>query len=218
MTRLTLTTAVFALMSAPAFADTSLAGLQDRVVGTWTSIACELRPQQNPADASLAPSPSYLTRDFTYGADGTFEANITVYLDQSCSTPVVSYDFAGDIVWHDENPAVPGAWSNDYVLNEELTLTALAPPMVEQMNSLPDGACGTGGYELGVPKDILGQPCVLLKFVEGSDFVIDHDLLYVREDAPNLLFMGGKHVDGEGFYRPENRPTIGLQQPLIRVE
>jgi hypothetical protein len=103
------------------------------------------------------------------------------------------------------------------VLNRKLELTVLAPPMVDQLNAMPDGACGTGPFELGDKRDILGQSCMLLKFVDGSDYVIDHDFLYVREDAPNMLFMGGKHVDGTGFYYPQNRPTVGLQQPLIRV-
>ena len=56
--------------------DTSLAGLQARVVGHWQSIAGEVRPQQNEADPTCAPTPSYLTRDFTYDATGGFEANI----------------------------------------------------------------------------------------------------------------------------------------------
>jgi len=198
--------------------DTSLAGLQARVVGHWQSIACEIRPQQNAADPTLAPTPSYLTRDFTYDATGGFEANITVYADPSCRVPAASYDFAGEIVWHDANPAAPGAWSQDYILNRRLQLTILAEPMVAQMNQLPEGACGTGPFVMGEVRDILGQPCMLLKFVEGSAFVIDHDFLYVREDTPNMLFMGAKHVDGTGFYAPENRPQVGLQQPMIRVE
>lgn len=102
-------------------------------------------------------------------------------------------------------------------LSQVLRPPALAPPMVEQLNALPPGACGRKTYELGQPQDILGQPCVLLKFVEGSDVVVDHDFLYVRADTPNMLFMGGKHVDGTAFYYPENRPTVGLQQPMIRV-
>ena len=162
--------------------------------------------------------PTYLTRDFTYDAEGSFSATITVYADAACAVPMVAYDFAGDIVWRDANPAADGAWSQDYVLNKQLELTPLAPPMVEQLNSLPPGACGSEAYALGQAQDVLGQPCVLLRFVEGSDVVIDHDFLYVREDTPNMLFMGGKHVDGTGFYYPENRPMVGLQQPLIRVE
>lgn len=197
--------------------DTSLEGLQSRIVGTWTSISCEIRPQQNATDPTLAPTPSYLTRDFTYDADGRYSANITVYADAACSAPAVSYDFAGTLVWHDANPAVKGAWSQDYVLDDQLELTVLAPPMADQLNQLPDGACGDGPFVVGETRDILGKPCMLLRFVEGSAFVADHDFLYVREDTPNMLFMGGKHVDGTGFYYPENRPTVGLQQPLIRV-
>lgn len=209
--------AAFAL-STPAFAeDTSLEGLKSRIVGSWTSIACELRPQQNAQDPAAAPGATYLTRDFTYDAEGGFEASITVYADAACAVPAITYDFAGELVWHGANPAADGAWSQDYVLNRALQLTVKVPPMAEQLNQLPDGACGTGQFEVGKARDILGQPCALLRFVEGSEYVIDHDFLYVREDTPNMLFMGGKHVDGTGFYYPENRPTVGLQQPLIRV-
>ncbi|MEM6500168.1 MAG: hypothetical protein AAF709_26115 [Pseudomonadota bacterium] len=207
-----------AFASAAAAQDTSLNGLKERIVGTWTSISCEIRPQQNTENPDLAPTPSYLTRDFTYDADGGFEANITVYADKVCSVPAVSYDFAGEIVWLDANPAVQGAWSQDYLLNRQLELTVLVPPMADHLNELPDGACGEGAFVVGEKRDILGKPCALLRFVEGSSFVADHDFLYVREDTPNMLFMGGKHVDGTGFYYPENRPSVGLQQPLIRVE
>lgn len=209
---------LFALSTPPAFAqDTTLEGLQARIVGSWTSISCEIRPQQNTEDPSLPPSATYLTRDFTYDAEGGFNASITVYADPACDLPAVTYEFAGDIVWHEANPAADGAWSQDYVLNAQLELTVHAPPVADQFNQLPDGACGQGPFVVGERRDILGQPCVLLRFVDGSDYVIDHDFLYVREDTPNMLFMGGKHVDGTGFYYPENRPVVGLQQPLIRV-
>ena len=197
--------------------DTSLEGLKERIVGRWTSIACEIRPRANPTDAAMAPLPTYLTRDFTYDAKDGFSATITVYTDPACAMPAVSYDFAGDLIWHGPNPAAEGAFSQDYVLNKKLQLTVLAPPVADQMNQLPDGACGDGPFELGIVRDILGKPCALLRFVEGSAFVVDHDFLYVRADTPNMLFMGGKHVDGTGFYYPENRPNVGLQQPLIKV-
>lgn len=214
-----LTTLVALLATPMAFAaDTSLDGLKSRVVGTWTSIACELRPGPNQADPDGKPLPNYLTRDFTYDADGGFTATITVYADPACAAPMIAYDFSGDVNWHGENPAVKGAWSQDYVLNASLNLTPLADPMTAQLNSLPAGACGSDPFETGKTQDILGKPCVLLKYPEGSAFVVDHDFLYVREDTPNLLFMGGKHVDGTGFYYPENRPIVGLQQPLIRVQ
>lgn len=210
--------ALAAFATGAAAQDTSLEGLKERIVGTWTSISCEMRPQQNAENPELAPTPSYLTRDFTFDDEGGFSANITVYADAACAIPAVSYDFAGEVVWHDANPAVDGAWSQDYLLNRKLELTVLAPPVAEQLNQLPDGACGTGAFVVGETRDILGQPCALLRFVEGSEFVTDHDFLYVREDTPNMLFMGGKHVDGTGFYYPENRPMVGLQQPMIRVD
>ncbi|MBV6658227.1 MAG: hypothetical protein KI785_10730 [Devosiaceae bacterium] len=206
------------IASTPASADTSLEALQSRIVGSWTSISCELRPSPNPQDPSGTPVPTYLTRDFSYGAEGGFDATITVFADSACQVPAIAYDFSGHVVWHDANPAVEGAWSQDYVLDERLVLRVLAEPMAEQLNGLPDRACGNGPFVVGEARDILGEPCALLNFVEGSQFVIDHDFLYVRADTPNMLFMGGKHVDGTGFYYPQNRPTVGLQQPLISVE
>ncbi|MEL6169005.1 MAG: hypothetical protein AAFR35_09955 [Pseudomonadota bacterium] len=203
--------------ASPALAeDTSLDGLKDRITGRWTSFACEIRPTADP-DGGV-PTPTYLLRDFTYGADDSFAAAITVFGDPACTVPLVTYDFAGYLVWHEENPAAPGAWSQDYVLNKKLEITVKAEPMAARMNNLPPGACGDAPFEVGVAQDILGKPCVLLRFVEGSDVVIDHDLLYVREDTPNMLFMGGKHVNGAGFYYPENRPTVGLQQPLLKAD
>lgn len=212
--------AIVAFVAVPGLAaaqDTSLEGLKSRLTGHWKSIACEVRPQQNAEDPTKAPTPSYLTRDFTYDADGGFAANITVYADPACKVPAATYDFAGEVVWHGRNPAADGAWSQDYLLNRKLELTILAQPMVDQLNQLPEGACGDGKFAIGQTRDILGKPCVLLKFVAGSKFVQDHDFLYVREDVPNMLFMGAKHVDGTGFYQPENRPQVGLQQPLIKV-
>ena len=206
--------ALTASTALPAAADTSLDGLKERVVGRWVSISCELRPSVAP-DGSLTPT--YLKRDFTYAADEAFAAEITVFADPTCAAPLISYAFEGSILWHGPNPAADGAYSQDYVLDQKLELTVLADPMADQLNQLPDGACGTGPFETGVTRDILRQPCTLLKFVEGSDVVIDHDFLYVRADTPNMLFMGGKHVDGTGFYIPENRPQVGLQQPLIRM-
>lgn len=211
------TALVLAAIPVAAQADTSLDALKDRIVGRWSSVACELRPSIDPANPEGKPVPSYLTRDFAYDAEGGFEANITVYADSACAAPMVAYDFAGAIVWHGANPAAEGAFSQDYLLDRKLEITVLAQPFADQLNALPNGACGDQPFEVGAAQDILRKPCVLLNFVDGSDIVIDHDLLYVREDAPHLLFMGGKHVDGTGFYFPRYRPTVGLQQPLVKV-
>ncbi len=48
----------FSLISTLAFsADNSLAGLQERIVGNWKSISCELRPSLSQVDPKLAPTP-----------------------------------------------------------------------------------------------------------------------------------------------------------------
>lgn len=210
-----LVAALQAAISVPAHADTSLDGLKERIVGRWVSFACELRPTATPEGA---PTPTYLKRDFTYDADGGFAATITTFADPTCATPLMSFAFAGEIVWHGPNPAAQGAWSQDYVLNRALTLTPVTALFADRLNAMPPGSCGEGPFEVGVPMDILGQPCALVVILEGNSFVVDHDLLLVRADTPNMLFMGGKHVDGTGFYAPENRPMVGLQQPLLKVE
>lgn len=208
--------AIALMLPFPALADTSLDGLKERIVGTWTSISCEMRPTAAPDGP---PMPTYLTRDFTYDANGGFAAVISTFADPACSAPLATFDFAGEIVWHDENPAAEGAWSQDYVLNRKLQMTVHAPEMAEMLNAnFGDGVCGAGPVVPGETRDALGQPCPLVKILDGNDVVVDHDMLYVRADTPNMLFMGGKHVDGTGFYAPENRPEVGLQQPLIRVE
>ena len=166
----------------------------------------------------MAPGSTYLTRDFTNDAEGGFIASLTVYADPACTVPAAKYEIASEIAWHGPNPVAPGAWSQDYVLNRRLQLTVLIEPVSDQLNQLPEGACGERPFIVGEQRDILGMNCLLLRFVESSPFVTDHDLLYVREDTPNMLFMGAKHVDGTGFYFPENRPYVGLQQPLIRIE
>lgn len=211
--------AVVSFAALPSSADTtSLEALQGRIVGTWTSLACEIRPSIDPTSPDGKPIPTYLKRDFTYESPVSFSASITVFLDEACGVPMITYEFAGDLEWHDANPAVLGAYSQDYVLNRALSIVVKTPQMRDQLNALPAGACGDRPFDLNVAQDILGKPCVLLKFVEGKDVVVDHDFLYVRADAPDLLFMGGKHVDGTGFYYPENRPRVGLQQPMIRVK
>lgn len=150
------------------------------------------------------------------GMDGAGDQAIAFQLAQLLGQHLFGDAWNGTL--HDAKPAADGAWSQDYVLNRQLELTGFAPPMAEQLNQLPDGSWGEGAFVVGESRDILSQPCALLRFVESSDVVVDHDFLYVRDDTPNMLFTGGKHVDGIGFYYPKNRPTAGLQQPLIRVE
>ncbi|MFN6977228.1 MAG: hypothetical protein ACK4OP_03835 [Gemmobacter sp.] len=200
----------FALLLAPAAA---LAQMPAQAVGSWESVGCEMRPQAGP-DGRIGPT--YLTRAFTYDPDGGFTGRITLHADPGCAVPMAAFAFAGQTVWHGPNPAAPGAVSMDYVLNRALTVTPLAAPMAAMLNSLPPGLCADGPLAVGETADLLGRPCPLLQRAEGAEFVVDHDLIWFHPAAPDLLFMGAKHVDGTGFYTPEGRPTVGLQQPLQR--
>lgn len=190
------------------------ADMPPQVPGTWESVGCEVRPQAAP-DGRIGPA--YLTRTFAYAADGGFEGRITLFADPACTVPMAAFAFAGHTRWHGPNPAAPGAVSMDYVLDRALTLTPLAPPMAETLNALPAGACADGPVAPGETIDLLGRPCPLLQRAEGADFVTDHDLIWFHPSTPDLLFMGAKHVDGSGFYTPEGRPSVGLQQPLQRT-
>lgn len=59
------TFALASLMATPALAaDTSLDGLKSRIVGSWTSISCEMRPSIDQANPDGAPVPSYLNPRF----------------------------------------------------------------------------------------------------------------------------------------------------------
>lgn len=204
-----------ALLAAPLSAPHSArAEMPPQAVGSWESIACEMRPQARP-DGGVAPT--YLTSAFTHAADGGFQGRITLYADPACGMAMAEFAFAGETVWHGPNPAAPGAVSMDHVLNRALTLTPRAAPMAAMLNALPPGLCADGPLAVGETADLLGRPCPLLQRVEGAAFVVDHDLIWFHPAAPDLLFLGAKHVDGAGFFTPERRPTVGLQQPSQRV-
>lgn len=190
------------------------AEMPPQAVGSWVSVGCELRPQAGPGGAV---APAYLTRAFSFAADGGFEGRIVLYADPACGLPVAEFAFAGRTVWHGANPAAPGAVSVDYVLDRALTLTPRAEPMAAMLNAVPAGLCADGPVAVGDRLDLLGRPCPLLPRAEGSDTVTDHDLMWFHPGSPDLLFMGAKHVDGRGFYTPADRPVTGLQAPMSRV-
>ena len=85
---------------------------------------------------------------------------------------------------------------------------------VDQMNSLPPGACGDKKYEINVKQSIFKKACALFN-IKSGEIVKDHDLIYLY-GFNKLLFMGAKHVDGKGFYTEDLRPKGGLQIPLVK--
>jgi hypothetical protein len=216
-----ITTAALALVSASfanaqTFTDHDAIKLQHQMKGRWKSIACELRPQSGKPGEPVQSS--WVTRDFTFDGSGKFKATIVVFADQFCEAPMNEFNFSGHAEIGSTSRAAPGAREITYVLDESLTITPRAQMVVDMMAQLPPKACGDESYKLNTAQNILKKSCVLLNNIDSGQVVKDHDLIYLHgQGRYQILFMGAKHVDGSGFYKPENRPKSGLQVPMVRV-
>lgn len=189
------------------------AKIQKTMKGHWKSIACELRPQAGKEGEAVKSS--WVTRDFTFDGTGKFNATIITFLDQFCEQPMNEFNFSGHAKLGGASRAAMGAREITYVLDESLSITPRAQIVVDMMAKLPPKACGDEPYQLNVAQSVLKKPCVLLNNIDSGQIVKDYDLIYLHGN--DLLFMGAKHVNGSGFYKPENRPKSGLQVPMIRV-
>lgn len=188
----------------------TLDDLKAAIVGTWESLAVELRPTEDRTGSGRI-EPTYLTRTFTYGDDDTFAGIITMFADDYGTVPLFEFGFRGHLVWHGPHPIADGAFSVDYILDTGFDVTPQNEQAAAMLNAMP--ADGVAPFEAGVTQDILGKPFPLFSMVEGQT-VVDYDLLYLRD---GMLFFGAKHVDGTPFDRPDRRPNQ-LQVPLVRYE
>lgn len=206
----------FATAHAQSATDKDAHLLQHQMKGHWKSIACELRPQSGKPGEPVQSS--WVTRDFTFDGTGKFKATIVTYADQFCGVPMNEFNFSGHAEMGGTSRAAAGAREITYVLDESLNITPRAQMVVDMMAQLPPKACGDEPYRLNVAQSILKKSCVLLNNIDSGQVVKDHDLIYLHgQGRYQMLFMGAKHVDGSGFYKPENRPKSGLQVPLVRV-
>ena len=216
-----LTTAAIALTSftfayAQSTSDKDALRLQLQMKGHWKSIACELRPQLGKHGESVQSS--WVTRDFTFDGTGKFKATIVTFADQFCEVPMNEFNLSGHAEIGGASRAAPGAREITYVLDESLSITPRAQMVVDMMAQLPPKACGDDPYRLNVAQSILKKACVFLNNIDAGQVVKDHDLIYLHgRGRYQMLFMGAKHVDGSGFYKPENRPKSGLQVPMVRA-
>jgi hypothetical protein len=192
------------------------ADLHQQMKGRWKSIACELRPQSGKPGEPVQSS--WVTRDFTFDGTGQFKATIVVYMDPFCEVPMNEFNFSGHAELGRASRAAPGAHDITYILDQSLSIIPRSQAVVDMMGQLPPKACGDEPYRLNVPQSILKKSCVLLNNIDSGQVVRDHDLIYLHGSGRGqMLFMGAKHVDGSGFYKPENRPQSGLQVPMIRA-
>jgi hypothetical protein len=187
--------------------------LHKDIKGKWISISCELRPREVRGKGGV-PESFWLTREFTFDGADNFTGLIKSYADPECKVPVTDFYFAGHLEWKGPHAVASGAEKVDYVLDREFSITPRATQFADQLNQLPPGACGAEKWVAGKTQSLLKQPCVLFN-IKAGELVKDFDLVYLF-GYNNLLFMGAKHVNGQGFYEEKLRPVGGLQVPLVR--
>ena len=176
--------------------------------GEWVSMTPELRPFEDRTGTGKI-APFYVSRNFKYLLNDRFEGTITSYGDPYGQMALVKFVFKGHTIWGKEHQIAKGAFEIDYILDEAFEVTPLHTIFADNLNQAPTK--GLNKWEANVMQDIKGKSFPLFGIVEGQ-IVGDYDLIYIFN---GMLFMGSKHVDGRGFYKPENRPT-NLQVPLVR--
>jgi hypothetical protein len=182
-------------------------GLKSSLVGTWKSLAPEVRPSKNP-DGTIKPF--YLSRSFVYERDDRFELAVTNFADPFGKVAIAKIDITGHMSWRGDHPIAPGAQKVDFVADEAYAVTPLVPPFVDLLDKI--ASTGYAKWELGKTQSIFGKTFVPFGLIEGRNFM-EYDLVYLAHD---LLFWGARNVDGRGFDTEDNRPT-NLQIPLART-
>ncbi len=185
------------------------------IKGKWVSISCELRPRENRGTGGSVES-FWLKREFFFDGKDGFKGIIRGFADPLCEQPVQDFEFEGNLIWRGPHPVAKEAQSVDYELSKEFAIIPRSQAAVDQMNSLPPGACGDKKYALNERQSILKKQCILFN-IKAGEAVKDHDLVYLY-GFNNLLFMGAKHVNGQGFYTEDLRPKGGLQIPLVKAK
>jgi hypothetical protein len=185
----------------------TLEQLKSTLVGSWRSLAPEIRPSKN-SDGTLRPF--YLSRQFAYQPDDRFELTISNYADPYGKVALAKIEIAGHMAWRGAHPIADGAQKVDFTADEAYAVTPLVPPFVDLLGKV--AAAGYATWELGVKQSIFGKSFAPFGLVEGRNFK-EYDLVYVAHD---LLFWGARNVDGRGFDTDDNRPT-NLQIPLARA-
>ena len=177
--------------------------------GKWVNIAPEVRPSSSKSADGII-KPFYLTREFIYDENDTFECTVINYADPNAKVPLVKIVIKGHLQWQGEHPIAIGAYKVDYVADAAYEVTPLLQGFADAVNQAP--ASGINKWEVGVTQDLIGKSFPAFSLTAGQTY-IDYDLIYIYND---MLFNGSKNVDGRAFDKPENRPT-NLQLPLVRI-
>ncbi len=185
----------------------NLEQLKSDLLGSWRSLAPEIRPSKNP-DGTLKPF--FLTREFAYQRDDRFELTVMNYADPFAKVAIAKIDIAGHMFWRGDHSIAAGAQKADFVADEAYAVTPLIQPFVDVLNKV--AVAGYAKWEPGKKQDIFGKTFAPFGLREAQHFK-EYDLVYLTHD---LLFWGARNVDGRGFDTEDNRPT-NLQIPMERA-
>jgi hypothetical protein len=186
--------------------ETDITKIKQAMLGSWESIASEVRPSKNP-DGSLKPF--YLQRTFKYLPSDRFELEVVNSADPYGAVPLARIKIGGHMLWQGPHPIAQGAQKVDFVADESYEVTALAQGFADVLNKIASD--GYGAWAVNTPQSIFGKNFVPFALKQGTNFM-EYDLVYLRGD---LLFWGARNIDGRGFDTEQNRPT-NLQIPLVR--
>jgi len=172
--------------------------------GTWTSIACELRPQAGPDGVG----PWYLTRSVVFEGD-RIDAHFVTYADATCTAPLLELKFGGDVHVRGPSDVADGAKNVDLIVNDYLTVTPQKEGFSGFLNTAEAGTCGMDTWQVGVEQDIFATGCSVMG-VAANTPTNEYEVLHV---AAGQLYFGARPVDGTSLDDPNARPTA-LQMPL----
>jgi hypothetical protein len=95
--------------------ETDITKIKQAMLGSWESIASEVRPSKNP-DGSLKPF--YLQRTFKYLPSDRFELEVVNSADPYGAVPLARIKIGGHMLWQGPHPIAQGAQKVDFVADE----------------------------------------------------------------------------------------------------
>lgn len=186
--------------------ETDVTAIKQALLGSWESIAPEIRPSKNP-DGSLKPF--YLKRAFKYQPSDRFELEVVNFADPYGAVPLARIRIGGHMLWQGPHPIALSAQKVDFIADEVYEVTPLAQGFADVLNKV--ASAGYAPWAINTSQSIFGKTFVPFGLKEGTNFM-EYDLVYLRGD---LQFWGARNIDGRGFDTEQNRPT-NLQIPLVR--
>ncbi len=182
--------------------------IKQSILGEWVSIAPEIRPSiAKNADGSMKPF--YLSRYFRYLPGDKFHLDVINSADAYGKVPLVKISIKGNIIWQGEHLIAESAQKVKFTADEAYEIMPLIQGFADAMNQLTGK--GFDKWEVNKTQSILGKAFAPFGLSEGQIFA-EYDLIYLFND---MLFWGGRNVDGRGFDKEESRPT-NLQIPLVK--